>query len=98
MPLRRVSKKRAVENREYAKVRAVYLLEHPLCAGCKLRGQRQYTATQIHHVKGRTGRLLIDSRHFMGLCEDCHSFVHASPRRARELGMLANASDFGRSA
>lgn len=82
--VRKVSKKRAKENREYAKVRKEYLEENPNCeanlAGCS------YVATDIHHMKGRCGSLLTDVRHFRALCRNCHCFIEENPLEAKLMG------------
>lgn len=80
-PLRRVSPKRARENREYAKVRARYMEEHPICEACHDR-----PSTELHHKRGRIGALLADVRFFMAVDTGCHRFITEHPARAREAG------------
>lgn len=81
--IRKVSKKRAKENREYAKVRKEYLEDNPDCeanlSGCTI------GATDIHHKRGR-GLFLCDSSHFMSVCRTCHRFIEEHPLEAKEMG------------
>lgn len=81
--IRKVSKKRAKENREYAKVRKEYLEDNPNCEanllGCTT------GATDIHHKKGR-GLFLCDPRHFLAVCRNCHCFIEDNPLEAKEMG------------
>mgnify|MGYP001613739846 CR=1 FL=1 len=53
--------------------------------GCTGQGQ------DTHHVKarGRGGPLLPeDGQQLLYTCRNCHSAIHASPRQARERGLL----------
>lgn len=88
-PLRRVSKKRAKENQEYAKVKREYLKAHPVCEGC-----HSAKATSLHHYRGRIKGLLCDTRFFKALCHGCHEFVHLCPLNAREMGLLAPINEW----
>ncbi len=70
-PVRQVShsmKKRLVE---YGKAKRLFLHDHPWCQEC-------FTskATDLHHRKGRLGKLLTDPMYFMALCRTCHRFYH----------------------
>lgn len=68
---------------EYQKVRATYLKEHPLCeCGC---GER---ATEVHHKKGRIGKLLTDTEFFMAVASFCHAEIHNNPKWAFEQGYM----------
>jgi hypothetical protein len=83
-PLRKVSKKRQKELREYSKLRKAHLSEHPTCEVCK---ERQ--ATDIHHIlaRGRGGGLN-DTGNFLAVCRPCHTLIHEKPSYARENGWL----------
>lgn len=82
--MRKFSKKRAAQNREYLKVRYAYLMTSDHCAarvtGCTL------TATQIHHKRGRIGELLCDTSYFLPVCMNCHEWIEKHPQLAKELG------------
>lgn len=70
--MRRVSKKRAVALRLYAKQRREYLLNHPWCVRCG--GQ----ATEIQHARGRVGSDLLNEKTWRAMCHGCHMHVQAS--------------------
>lgn len=100
--LRRTGSKRAKQNRDYAKVSREYLAAHPSCEICIRRAEDGeiitiHPSTHIHHVRGRTGRLLCATQFFMAACSRCHPrYVHETHvAEARRLGILANARDFG---
>ena len=82
-PLRRVSKKREKQNKEYYAERKDYLERHPTCTVCKLS-----PATDIHHTRGRFHDRLTDFYHCIGVCRPCHQKIHANPTWAREKGYL----------
>ena len=71
-PLKPVSKKRAAANREYAKVREVYLRENPQCACCG-----GALATELHHIcsGGSKAKSLVNTETIVPLCHDCHVSV-----------------------
>lgn len=74
-PLKPVSPKRAAANREYAKVREVYLRENPYCAVCLL-----CTAVEIHHLcsGGNRADSLVNTDTVLGLCHACHERVQGT--------------------
>lgn len=74
-PLRRVNPKRAKANREYAKIRAVYLRENPECGWCCNK------ASEIHHLcsGGSRAKSLVNSDTWLGLCGQCHEELQAAP-------------------
>lgn len=82
-PLRRVSKKRQKQLREYSVLREQYLETHRGCAVC---GERR--ATEIHHMAQRRGEMLNDPVWFLAVCRECHTDIHARPSWARQKGYL----------
>jgi hypothetical protein len=83
--IKKVSDKRKVEDKQYAKLRREYLQEHPECQ-IKLFGCT-YVATEIHHLESRGIRLnKVES--FLSSCPECHRFLHdkLSAKEARDLG------------
>lgn len=59
--------KRRQEYEIYYEKRDEYLSEHRYCeCGC---GR---VATEIHHKKGKTGKLLYDKKYFMAVARPCH--------------------------
>lgn len=88
-PLRRISKKRAKEGRTYTEVSGAFLADNPTCEMCKVAA-----STELHHKRGRVGSLLCDTRFFAACCNYCHTFIHANPAIARQLGLLAPANEW----
>jgi hypothetical protein len=72
--IKSLSIKREAQNREYLKLRKIFLELHPTCEikkdGCT------GMASDIHHTKGRIGSLLTDIEHFQSCCRSCHSKHH----------------------
>lgn len=93
-PLRRQSPKRAAQQRLYTRLRLHYLAEHPDCQIGPLRGLPQHPATDIHHQRGRVGKLLCDTRHWLSCCRQCHEWAHEHPKQARAVGALAPAREW----
>ena len=96
-PVKRVSKKRIRQNGEYRKAVKAHLAEFPVCqigpriteAGYPVRCTG--VARSVHHVKGRTGALLCDRKHFLSSCDgECHpQWIHETHKDlARQLGLL----------
>jgi hypothetical protein len=81
-PLRRVSKKRAKQNREYSRLREEFLKTKPICDCC---GGR---ATEIHHKRGRFQKRLLEQDYFAPLCHACHMKAHANPKWAYSVGLM----------
>ncbi len=96
-PLRKVSKAHGVKLRIYYKLRNVFLQENPACQICVVRGLTPAPATEVHHIRGRAGKLLSDSRYWASSCFSCREWPHANPKVAREIGILAPSRDWNRS-
>ncbi len=78
------SKKRAKQVREYNSLIVEYLRENPDCGRC---GD---PAGTIHHKKGRMGEMLLNTKYWMPACIDCHSWIEAHPKEAKEKGYSLN--------
>ena len=95
--LRRVSKKRGKALREYARLRAKFLFEHPTCQVIYLvsgpsvktafREECGRPSCDIHHKAGR-GKNLCNVATWMSVCRACHDLIHRDPKWARERGYL----------
>ena len=74
-PLRKVSKKRAKEIREYSILRKAFLEDAPFCEvpDCFNR------SSEIHHMNHREGQRLLDSRYFLAVCSFHHRKIHDNP-------------------
>lgn len=88
-PLRRVSKKRAKEGKEYTEVSREFLACNPICQVCNAA-----FSTEVHHKRGRVGPLLCDIRFFLAVDSECHKAIHDDPKAARQLGLLAPAYEW----
>lgn len=79
--IRHTAVKRAVEKKDYLELRISYLRTHKMCeCGC---GR---WATEIHHKKGKIGKLLTDTRFFLAVCRRCHRRIGDEPQWAIEMG------------
>lgn len=72
-PIKKMSKKRSIENKEYLKIREQFLKDNPICA---VTGNQ---ATEIHHMKGRIGSLLTDVRYFLPVSRIAHQKIEDNP-------------------
>lgn len=85
--LKRVSSKRAKENRIYTERRKAFLIAHPFC---QIRmGDCTDLAMDIHHAAGRAGSFLLNERWWFSTCRNCHDWCHQHSNTARELGFIA---------
>ncbi len=82
--IKKLSDKRSKENTVYLLKRLIFLKENPVCqiktTGCT--GE----ATQVHHTKGRTGKVLTDERYFKSTCDNCHRYENEHPEWSKENG------------
>lgn len=85
-PVRRVSKKRARQNRVYTQKRRAFLEGNCHCHRCSAAGAS--TPLEIHHRKGRIGEMLNREEWWFALCNPCHRWVHENPKQARESGYI----------
>jgi hypothetical protein len=84
------SKKRAAELRHYRTLRKMFLSTHTACEACQLVFMRPpKKATDVHHSRGRTGRLLCMVEFFKAVCRGCHDWIGHNPRKASGLGLNA---------
>lgn len=102
-PLRRVSKKRERENREYAKRRKRYLAEHPFCEAHPtilmwayefdnelFRGMPlvRPASIEIHHTRKPKCKYLNDESTWLAVCRWSHDWIENHKDIARELCLL----------
>ena len=88
-PIKKVSDKRKVENKEYLKVSKEFLESIIFCQLKDCKG----LATEVHHKKGRIGKLLTDIKYFLGVCRECHNKIELNPIWAKENGYSINRLD-----
>lgn len=78
-----VSKKRAIQLKEYRRLRAPFLDRNRVCEVCNRRKSQD-----VHHARGRIGLDLIDLNGWMAVCRPCHQWLHDNPREAKAKGWL----------
>ena len=49
-------------------------------------------STDVHHMKGRIGPLLTDTKFFLAVCRSCHTWIEEHPKEAKELGYSISRS------
>jgi hypothetical protein len=82
--IRARSKKRATQERIYAKQRIEFLKDNPYCVG-RFEGCTNI-ATCIQHSEGRIGALLTDVRTFRASCYSCNLKAETNPAEALKMG------------
>lgn len=67
-PVKKITEKRAKQNREYLEIRVHFLEQYPMCqiGGCNNK------STEVHHMKGKANDLLTNPENFLAICSDCH--------------------------
>lgn len=85
-PMKKVSDKRALENIIYnsERIKFLQLPENRICPITK------QPTTDVHHMKGRIGSLLLDKRFWKALSREGHKFVEENPIWAKENGYSLN--------
>jgi len=83
-PIKKVSNKFAILQNQYKSIRNQYLKENSICV---VTGKK---ATEIHHMKGRLGNLLIDTRYFLSVSREAHIKIELNPIWAKENGYSLN--------
>ncbi len=95
-PLPRQSKKRAAESRVYAKRKKLFLAKNEFCDVCNhwtYPGDRN-----LHHKRGRAGKLYLDERYWMMVCggmTGCHHKIHEDRKWAIANGLLGGPGEWG---
>ncbi len=88
-PIRRFSTRRAALSREYARRAKDFLVRNAWCAwGLKQTPPQHIRATQVHHTRGRIGRLLLDERFWVAVSAAGHEWIHRNIEAARQLGLI----------
>jgi hypothetical protein len=84
-PVKRISirsVKRMAEERLFAKKKKEYLTAH---IRCEVKGCNR-VSEDIHHKKGRIGKLLYDERFFLAVCRVHHTEIETNPDAAKQNG------------
>lgn len=80
VPVKKVTEKRAKQNREYLEMREQFLEQYPVCQvkNC------QAKATEVHHIQGRANDLLTNPENFLAICSEHHIFYTKHSKEAIE--------------
>ena len=78
------STKREEQIRQYSEDRLAFLEENKVCPVTKGR------TTQIHHKKGRIGKLYLDKDYWLAVSAEGHKWIEENPIKAKELGYSVN--------
>ena len=76
------SKKRIAQEKIYSQLRKAFL-NKPYNKICPIMGVR---TTDIHHIKGRIGDLLTDTRYWLAVSREAHIMIEQNPEWAKEHG------------
>lgn len=79
------SKQKASQNGKYYRKRKKWLPENMECKA-KLVGCTGIT-TEVHHMQGRLGDLLLDISKWLPVCHNCHQFITENSLEAIQLGL-----------
>ena len=84
-PAKKISKEadsRKELNNQYRKIAKKFIALNPKCQvkGCNS------VSECVHHMRGRIGDLLTDTRHFLAVCMDHHRQIESNPEWARKEG------------
>ena len=79
-----VGKSRAEENKQYKPLADKFKLDNPVCQiqheGCTMH------TVDVHHTRGKRGKLLLDIRWFKASCRSCHTWATVKSKEAKEQG------------
>ena len=53
-------------------------------------------ATEVHHTRGRVGKLLLDETFWLPVCSGCHDWIHKNIELARERGLICAKGDWNK--
>jgi len=100
--IRSVSKSRAAVTRLYRSEAKQFIteafLKGAVCPVLRavMRGEIQanelavgcHPISEVHHMRGRLGALLLDKRYWVGVSRSGHAWIHANPKSARKIGLI----------
>lgn len=74
------SKKRIAQEKIYSQLRKAFLNKNSICP---ITGEK---TTDIHHMKGRIGELLINTRYWLAVSREAHILIEQNPEWAKKQG------------
>lgn len=87
-----MSKKRAAESKVYAKRKEAFLTSHDTCFCCGL--EIEFRERELHHVRGRAGKLYLDERFWEMACDRCHRHIHDNPKWAMANALIGGMGEW----
>lgn len=81
--IKSVSQRRLLALKEYRVVRDAYMRDHKICE----HPECSSPSTELHHSKGRIGKLLTDPLYFKALCHSCHVWAELNVTEAKKIGL-----------
>ena len=94
---RKTGNRRAGQRQQY-KAQAKQFLAGQICAVFPWSGNRPRPATQVHHVRGRLGKLLLDQMYWLPVSAVGHRWIHDHPDEARRMGYLCAVGQWNKQA
>lgn len=93
-PIKQMSDKRKKESFVYSKKRKTFLAlpENKYCPVAKAVFNETLLTDQVHHKKGRVGKLLLYVPFWLAVSDKGHKWIHANPEQAYELNFLIHSS------
>ena len=88
-PIRQRSRRMSKLMAHYRRLRDVFLMRNQFCVV-----YYQEDATQVHHVRGRAGTLLLDTRFWKPVCMSAHEWIRDCPNDARADGFLCQRGEW----
>ena len=79
------------ELKEYRKLRFKFLKENPKCAVYP-----NLLACDVHHMRGRAGKLFLCTDFWLGVSREGHNKIGENPEWARKNGFLCPKGHWGR--
>lgn len=80
-PIAKRTPKRAKEEKEYLKLREVFLTENQKCAVFPKK-----KSTEVHHVAGRSGVMLLDTKYWLPVSQSGHEKIEKEREWAFKMG------------
>ena len=84
-PIAPRSPKRAKQERQYSKECRQFKEDNPHC-NAGIAGHCTGTTSEVHHIAGRIGDLLLYQPLWLPVCHACHVWIEGHPIEAKELG------------
>lgn len=81
---------------QYMKIKRRLITKCPWCPVASLIESKSRRTRDIHHIRGRAGKLFMDERYMMPVSRWGHEWIAANPDLARQNGWLAPEGKWGK--